>query len=167
MMKNPKNLLIFAVLGGVVGVGIGFVGAFFVAQMAQINADIRMKTAPLAMQEVLMAQQDAWNTGDIEGFMHGYLKSDQLHFASGGDITLGWEETLNRYQKRYSDRAKMGTLQFDVKSVKVIDKDDGLVFGKWTLIRDADTPSGLFTLHLKKGDDGWKVVADHTSSASN
>ncbi len=167
MMKNPKNLLIFAVLGGVVGVGIGFAVTVFGAQMAQVNADIGMKTAPLAMQDVLRAQQEAWNAGDIEEFMQGYLQSDQLRFASGGEVTLGWDETLNRYQNRYSDRAKMGKLQFDIKSVKAIGNDDGLIFGKWTLIRDADTPSGLFTLHLKKGDDGWKVVSDHTSSASN
>lgn len=164
MMKNPKNLLIFAVLGGIVGTGLGFVvgrvsapGTVYASQPAYGSQ----------MVAVLMAQQDSWNAGDIEGFMQGYLKSDQLRFASGGDITLGWNETLNRYQKRYSDRAKMGTLKFDIKSVKAIGHDDGLVFGKWTLIRDADTPTGLFTLHLKKGDDGWKVVSDHTSSASN
>lgn len=165
MMKNPKNLLIFAFLGGVVGLGLGLV----IGRVSTPQSHAATSTEDAsAMTAVLMAQQDAWNVGDIEGFMQGYLKSDALHFASGGDITLGWEETLNRYQKRYSDRAKMGTLQFDVKSVKVIDKDDGLIFGKWTLIRDADTPTGLFSLHLKKGDDGdWKVVSDHTSSASN
>lgn len=165
MMKNPKNLLIFAFLGGVVGLGLGVViGRVSAPQPAALTqADEASE-----LTAVLIAQQGAWNDGDIESFMQGYLKSDQLRFASGGDITLGWDDTLNRYQKRYSDRAKMGTLQFDIKSVKVIDNDDGLVFGKWTLIRDADTPTGLFTLHLKKGDNGdWKVVSDHTSSASN
>lgn len=164
MMKNPKNLLIFAVLGGIVGTGLSFiVGRVSVPQTHSVAST----DGAAEMTAVLMAQQEAWNAGDIEGFMQGYLKSDALHFASGGDITLGWDETLKRYQKRYSDRNKMGTLKFDVKSVKVIDKDDGLVFGKWTLIREADTPNGLFTLHLKKGADGWKVVSDHTSSAQN
>lgn len=167
MMKNPRNLLIFAVLGGIVGVGIGLVGTLFVTQMAQVDADIKMKTAPLAMQDVLQAQQDAWNAGDIEGFMQGYLKSDQLRFASGGNITFGWDETLSGYLNRYDNRAKMGTLEFDIKSATVIDDDDGLIFGKWTLIREDDEPNGLFTLHMKKGDDGWKVVSDHTSSAQD
>ena len=165
MMKNPRNLLVFAVLGGIVGTGLGFVIGRI---SAPHSGGVVESDAASKITAVLMAQQEAWNAGDIEGFMQGYLKSDQLRFASGGGITLGWDETLSRYQANYSDRSKMGRLQFDIKSVKAIGNDDGLVFGKWTLIRDSDTPNGLFTLHLKKGDDGgWKVVSDQTSSASN
>lgn len=166
MMKNPKNLLIFAVLGGAVGLGLGFAAG-------RITVPQPYPTTLLApdvhgsMMAVLTAQQDAWNAGDIKGFMRGYDKSDQLRFASGGDISLGWQETLNRYQARYTDRAKMGRLQFDVKEVEVLSDESGLIFGQWTLIRDADTPTGLFTLHLKKIDGGWKIVSDHTSSAQN
>jgi len=167
MMKNPRNLIIFAGLGGVVGLGLGAVlGLLLGTQIAQVNADIGKKTVPLAMQEVLSSQERSWNAGDIEGFMQGYIKSDQLRFASGGDITTGWNETLNRYQERYSDRAKMGTLEFDIKDVTVLDQDDGLVFGQWTLIREEDRPTGLFTLHMKKIKGEWVVVSDHTSSAN-
>jgi ketosteroid isomerase-like protein len=155
-MKNPRNLIIFAVLGGIVGFIFGLSIALISGNTRGAEGDIRI---------VLDRQVKGWNAGDIEGFMQGYLKSDQLRFASGGDITTGWDETLNRYQKRYSDRAKMGTLKFDIKDVDVLDHDDGLVFGQWTLFRDGDKPTGLFTLHMKKGADGWKVVSDHTSSA--
>ena len=164
MMKKPRNLLIFAVLGGAVGLGLGFgIGRFTAPQTVSFSKS----DAAIEITSVLMTQQDAWNAGDIEGFMQGYLNTDQLRFASGGDITTGWGETLNRYQARYSDRAKMGTLKFEINTVDVIDQDDGLVFGKWTLIRERDTPNGLFTLHLKKYADGWKVVSDHTSSADD
>jgi len=164
MMKNPRNLLIFAVFGGIVGLGLGFVcGRFSAPGLAKLGSPNEASK----LTAVLMEQQDAWNEGDIEGFMQGYLRSDQLRFASGGDITLGWDETLSRYQKRYSDRAIMGTLKFDIRDVTVLDHDDGLVFGQWTLIRNSDMPTGLFTLHLKKTEDGWKIVSDHTSSASN
>lgn len=164
MMKNPRNLLIFAVLGGVIGLGLGFL----IGRASAPNTlKISFQDSRAAMSAVLTAQQDAWNSGDIEGFMQGYIQSDQLRFASGGDITLGWQETLNRYQKRYSDRAKMGELKFDIYSVTQINTSTGLIFGKWELTREADTPSGLFTLHMRKGDDGWKIVSDHTSSASN
>ena len=164
MIKNPKNLLIFSALGGMVGLGLGFVGGRL---SAPGSAKLASSNEASKLTAVLMAQQDAWNEGSIEGYMQGYIKSDQLRFASGGDITTGWDATLSRYQKRYSDRAKMGTLKFDIKDVTVLDQDDGLIFGQWTLIRDADRPTGLFTLHLKKTEDGWKVISDHTSSASN
>ena len=164
MMKNSRNLLIFAILGGVVGLGLGFL-------IGRVSASDTAKTSfpdsRAAMSAVLINQQEAWNSGDIEGFMQGYIESDQLRFASGGDITLGWKETLNRYQKRYSDRAKMGELKFDIYSVTQINAETGLVFGKWALTRETDTPNGLFTLHMTKGEDGWKIISDHTSSASN
>jgi len=164
MMKNPRNLLIFAVFGGVFGLGLGFMMGRI---SAPNNVKISYPESQAAMTAVLTAQQDAWNSGDIEGFMQGYIQNDQLRFASGGDITLGWQETLNRYQKRYSDRAKMGQLKFDIYSVTQINAETGLIFGKWALTRESDTPNGLFTLHMKKGADGWKIVSDHTSSAPN
>lgn len=161
MMKNPRNLLIFAILGGIVGTGLGFTLGRFAA------VETPNEEAAAEMTAVLTAQLKAWNEGDIEAYMQGYQKSDQLRFASGGNVTTGWNETLTRYQSRYDSREKMGTLQFDIKSVDVLDADDGLVFGAWTLIRNGDRPSGLFTLHMKKGSDGWKVVSDHTSSTAN
>lgn len=164
MMKNPRNLLTFAVLGGIVGTGLGFaIGHFSASDVSPVGS----KEAESEMTAVLIAQQEAWNAGDIESFMQGYWKNDQLRFASGGNITFGWDETLTGYLNRYDNRAKMGTLEFDIKSVTSLDDDDGLIFGKWTLIREADTPNGLFTLHMKKGEEGWKVVSDHTSSARN
>ena len=164
MIKNPRNLLFFAILGGAVGLGLGF---FMGRSSAPNTVKISFPDSQAAMSAVLEDQQKAWNSGDIEGFMQGYIKNDKLRFASGGEITLGWQETLNRYQKRYSDRAKMGELKFDIYSVTQINTSTGLIFGKWELTREADTPSGLFTLHMRKGDDGWKIVSDHTSTASN
>ncbi len=164
MIKNPKNLILFAVIGGVFGIGLGLkIGRL----SAPKSVAVSISDAKAEMTTVLIAQQEAWNAGDIDGYMQGYLQSDKLRFASGGDITLGWHKTLNRYKMRYSDGAKMGRLRFDIESVDVFDEFNGQIFGKWTLFRDADKPSGLFTLHMKKGRDGWKVVSDHTSSASN
>jgi len=121
--------------------------------------------APSELRSVLMRQQAAWNAGNIDSFMEGYLQNEDLRFASGGDITTGWAPTLSRYKTRYADKAAMGELRFDIKDVTVIDEDDGLVFGQWTLIRDRDMPSGLFTLHMKKVDGDWVIMSDHTSSA--
>ena len=166
MMKNPRNLLVFASIGGAFGLGIGIVAGRLSVPQPKYPT-LEAPDVHGSVMAVLTAQQDAWNAGDIEGFMQGYNKSRRLRFASGGDITLGWQNTLNRYQRRYTDRAKMGKLQFDVKEVEVLSDESGLIFGQWTLFREADRPTGLFTLHFKKGPDGWKIVSDHTSSAQN
>lgn len=115
---------------------------------------------------VLTKQQDAWNAGDIDGFMAGYWQSPDLRFASGGTVTRGWQETSDRYHKNYADRAAMGTLTFSDLDVSRIGDDDAVVHGGWSLERAEDNPSGLFTLLLRKIDGDWKVVSDTTTSAN-
>jgi len=114
---------------------------------------------------VVTNQQIAWNTGDIDGFMQGYWQSPELRFASGGDVTYGWQQTRDRYHARYSNRDLMGTLSFDELQVDRLSDDAAIVHGRWALTRANDRPSGLFTLVFKQVDGDWKIVSDTTTSA--
>lgn len=122
-------------------------------------------SAEATIRTVLMNQQDAWNEGDIEGFMEGYWRSDSLRFASGGSVQNGWKQTLDRYHNVYPDKATMGVLTFTLYSVDLISEDHAFVFGRYELNREKDHPTGLFTLLFRHFDDGWKVIFDHTSAA--
>jgi len=159
MMKNPRNLLIFAVLGGLTGLGLGW----GLAQLGGERFDAEAEEA--SIRAMLNGQVAAWNSGDVEAYMQDYLKGDGLRFASGGDVETGWQPTLERYQRRYPDRATMGQLNTENLDVQVIDADDALVFGRWELVRAGDMPNGYYTLHVKKMNGKWVVVSDHTSSA--
>lgn len=123
-------------------------------QKAAIEREIRA---------VMDAQTSAWNSGDIEGFMRGYWNSDDLVFASGDDVTRGWQSTLERYKKRYDSREKMGMLKFGDLHVNIISKDAAVVLGSWALTRANDNPKGKFTLIFRKFKNGWRIVHDHTS----
>lgn len=116
--------------------------------------------------ETLQNQARAWNEGNIDRFMQDYWQSEYLRFASGADINTGWDVTKARYEARYPDKATMGELAFTDLDIDVLSETDALVFGKWRLAREADSPHGLFTLQFKKIDDRWKIVSDHTSSAN-
>ncbi len=118
-----------------------------------------------AVRAVLDQQVKDWNAGDIEKFMRGYDRSDKTRFASGGNITLGWQSVLERYQRTYADKAAMGQLTFSDLDITVASEDTALAFGRWHLKREKDEPSGLFTLLFRKTADGWKIVHDHTSAA--
>ena len=118
------------------------------------------------VEQVLTAQERAWNNGDIDGFMAGYAKIPSLRFASGGTVTYGWQETLDRYKAHYPDRAAMGTLTFSDLDTTTLSADAALVFGRWHLKTTKGEPNGLFTLVLRKTSDGWRIVADHTSAAT-
>ncbi|MCH9007345.1 nuclear transport factor 2 family protein, partial [candidate division KSB1 bacterium] len=119
------------------------------------------------IMQVLKASEQGWNDGDIAAYMHAYWQSDSLRFASGGTVSLGWQSVFERYSQRYPDKATMGHLSFSDLDIKVISSDAVMAFGRWQLLRDHDKPWGLFTLLLRKTSNGWRIVHDHTSSASN
>lgn len=121
------------------------------------------QTVAAAVLEVLDMQVEAWNDGDIDGFMAGYLRSDELRFTSGSEVQYGWRKTRQRYHDRYPDRAAMGTLAFEDLDVRVLSEHAALVFGRFRLTRESDEPTGLFTLLLEQHGDRWFIVADHTS----
>ena len=114
---------------------------------------------------VLHETEDGWNAGDLEGYMQGYWRSDDLRFASGGTVTRGWDATLARYRARYPDRATMGTLAFSDLDVVVLGEDAAYVFGRWELRREVDRPHGLFSPVLPRLPEGCRIVHDHTSAA--
>ncbi|WP_084420237.1 YybH family protein [Henriciella litoralis] len=128
-------------------------------------ADIDDAATATQIKQVVMQQSEAWNEGDIVAFMDGYWRSENLRFASGGTVTRGFDQTLARYQQRYSDRSAMGTLTFDQLELVTLSPDAAVLHGRWMLTRADDAPSGLFTLIFRKFDTGWKIVSDTTTSA--
>ena len=118
-----------------------------------------------AVRGVLVAQQDAWNRGDLDGYMAGYVKSPELVFTSGSQVRRGWQETYDKYHAKYgNDPATMGTLAFELLGVQQLGADGAIVLGRWKL---TDTPvagSGVFSVALRRTPEGWRVVHDHTSS---
>src|SRR5258708_9007577 len=122
--------------------------------------------AAVAIRAVLEAQRDAWNRGDSEGYMDGYARSADTVFVSGDNVTHGWQTVLDHYKKGYDSREKMGVLTFSDLEITPLGKDAATVIGRWHLQRVKDEPHGRFTLIFRKTKQGWKIVHDHTSSAS-
>ena len=118
-----------------------------------------------AIRAVIDAQRDAWNRGDIEGYMDGYNRASDTVFVSGDRVTRGWQTVLERYKKSYDSREKMGTLTFSDVEITILSKDVAVVLGRWHLRRSKDEPHGRFTLLFRKTKAGWRIVHDHTSSA--
>jgi ketosteroid isomerase-like protein len=139
-----------------------------------VTFEVRGSMAPSeadAIRAVLTAQAEAWNRGDVEGYMQGHWKSDQLLFVGASGVVRGWQATLERYRTRYPGREAMGTLAFSDLEITSLASDAALVLGRWQLERTRDgkpdRPGGVFTLTLRKFPDGWRIIADHTSSFAN
>ena len=118
------------------------------------------------IRAVLDAQAQAWNRGDINGYMNGYARGGETEFVSGEAVTRGWETVRDRYAKKYDSREKMGTLSFSEVRIEPLSPDVALVTGGWQLVRKEDKPHGRFTLLLRRTGEGWRIVYDHTSAAA-
>lgn len=134
-----------------------------------VSAQAKLKTNIMtvdAVRAVLDAQVEAWNRGDIEGFMNGYARLPDIKFISGDEFTRGWQTVHDRYKKNYDSREKMGTLTFSDLETTVLSKDAAVTTGRWHLQLASDQPHGRFTLIFRRTSQGWRIVHDHTSSAS-
>ena len=139
---------------------------FFIVLPAMLSAaPAQTQNATAQIRSVLRAQQDAWNRGDIDRFMNGYARSPSTVFVSEDTVRRGWETVRERYLKKYSDRAKMGTLTFSDLDITLLSPDAAVVIGHWSLKRANDQPHGRFTLIFKRLPEGWRIVHDHTSAA--
>lgn len=122
------------------------------------------KTARKDIEQVLSNQVEAWNKGDLKGFMAGYHRSNEITFYSGGNIYKGWDAMLERYQKRYQGEGKeMGKLTFKDLDIQLLGAEAAVVRGRWQLVQSKAMPGGLFTLIVRKTPEGWRIVHDHTS----
>jgi len=119
-----------------------------------------------AIRAVLDAQVAAWNRGDIEAFMDGYERSEKTVFVGGDNVTRGWQTVLDRYKRNYDTREKMGTLSFADMEITPLGNDAALVLMRWHLQRAKDEPHGRSTLIMRRTNQGWKIVHDHSSAAT-
>src|SRR6266513_1118377 len=87
------------------------------------------------IRSVLHAQEQAWNRGDIDGFMNGYARSPSTVFVSEDTIRRGWQTVRDRYKKKYPSRTKMGTLKFSDLEITPLSSDWAVASGRWQLKR--------------------------------
>jgi len=115
--------------------------------------------------KVLLAQEAAWNKGDIDTFASSYKDAPDTLFITH-QVSRGYTGLIDQYKRDYPTRAAMGTLSFSDLEVRPLDENFAVAIGKYRLDRskkDGGNAGGLFSLVLEKTDKGWKIIIDHTS----
>lgn len=116
-----------------------------------------------AVRAVLDEQVKAWNRGDLPAFVRTY--SVETIFV-GKEVTRGSAGVLERYQRNYPTRERMGILTFTNVEVRILGEDFASVLGRFRLERSRDAggaSEGVFTLLLKRSGKTWSIILDHTS----
>jgi len=138
--------------------------------LAALGAQTTMKVDAATPEEVairaeLNAQVSAWNRGDLKGYMQGYWHSPELTFFAGEKESAGWEAAYERYRAAYVGRDReMGKLTFTSVRVEKLGGEAAFVRGQWQLtMKEGKHRSGLFTVVLRRFDEGWRIIHDHSS----
>jgi len=115
--------------------------------------------------KVLLAQEEAWNRGNLEAFAQSYKDSPDTLFITN-TVNRGFSGLLDAYRHNYPNRAAMGTLAYSGLEVHPLDERFAVVIGRYNLERgkkDGGNAEGIFSLVLEKTDKGWKIIVDHTT----
>ncbi len=125
--------------------------------------------ARAAVTAVLQMQADAWNRGDLDAFLTGYLHSPETSYVSSDSEVWGYDALRDRYQRKYGDKHDtMGTLKFFNLKVQDLGRRNALCIGHWHLDRTDKPPlEGIFSLTFVRTQDGWKIMHDHTSGSEH
>lgn len=111
------------------------------------------------IRTLLADQAAAWTRGDLESFCTFY--ADDATFLSPSGLTEGRQAVLDRYRKKYVDKAGMGSLTLEIKQVRAATETNASVVARWALSwPDKPKAEGLTLLVLWKTKDGWRIVQD-------
>jgi uncharacterized protein (TIGR02246 family) len=137
-------------------------------QFDSLRADSTV-SKPDAQQvyEVMLKMLDRWNAHDLEGHLDVYWKSAELLVVIDSEQFSGWQQLHDSYINGYPDRSSMGYINPVRIQVKLLKPDLALALTWWTISFPStqQTVVGNTTMNLQKFDDGWKVVASHSSTA--
>ena len=140
-------------------------GTRLLAQPPTANPLHTASRVELDVVKVVLAQEKAWNAGNLEDYVKGYKDSPDTIFI-GAQISRGYAQILEDYRHNYATRASMGTLAFSELEVHALSDTYVVCLGKYHLDRskkDGGNADGTFSLVVEKTSDGWKIVLDHTS----
>jgi uncharacterized protein (TIGR02246 family) len=136
---------------------LGALLAAFAAPIARAMADEVADPVTL-----LQAQVTAWNRGDLAAFCEVY--ADDATFLSPSGLTRGRQAVLDRYRKRYPDKAAMGSLALDPIETRPTPTRDATVVSiaaHWSLsYPDKPVASGLTLLVMHRIGARWQIVQD-------
>ncbi|HEY0263359.1 MAG TPA: DUF4440 domain-containing protein [Granulicella sp.] len=119
----------------------------------------------LDVVKVMLKQEEAWNKGDINGFIEGYKSSPDTLFVTN-QIIRGIDNVTASYRQSYTNKDVMGTLSFSEIEVHALGDNFATCVGKYHLERSKKSggnADGIFSLVFEKTEQGWKIVLDHTT----
>jgi uncharacterized protein (TIGR02246 family) len=106
---------------------------------------------------------EAWNRHDIDGFLDGFLHSDDVLVVVEGETVRSWDLLSKAYHGGYPNPKDMGVLTVDRMQVQMLAPDVGFVLVSYTISFPKKNEFGTDTVVMKKVAEGWREMISHTS----
>lgn len=117
------------------------------------------------IEAVLQASAQAWNRGDLDGFLLPYLNAPTTSYIER-DVVRGVPAIRASYASSWFRNGRpAGDLMYDRIEVRPLGRDYALAIGHWT-VTNRDTRqarSGIFSLTFFHAPAGWRIIHDHSS----
>jgi len=131
-----------------------------------VNNPTGAKSEAQQVYEVLLKMLDRWNAHDIEAHLEAYWKSPQLLVVLDSEQFSGWQQLHDSYINGYPNRDSMGFITPERIQVKLLKPDLALAVTWWSISFPHSKLKivGNTTMNLQQFDNGWKIVAAHSST---
>jgi len=114
----------------------------------------------LDVTKVILAQQAAWNTGDLDRYVSFYKDAPDTEALLGSDVH-GVTNIRNAYRLNFPNRESMGAIEDSDVNVRALGDNFALATGKYHLMRSkkgGGDAIGTFTLVFEKTSAGWQII---------
>jgi uncharacterized protein (TIGR02246 family) len=114
----------------------------------------------LDVTKVLLAQEAAWNNGDLDGYLSHYRDAPDTQ-AILGSAARGLDTIRNAFRQNFPNRESMGKLENSEVEVRPLGDNFALVTGRYELSRSkkgGGPATGTFTEIFEKTTAGWQVI---------
>lgn len=144
------------------------IGACVAAPGAPAPSPSPTEPVTTAIVAELDASAEAWNRGELDGFVAPYLVSDQTTFVGSRGVTRGHAAVRSAFERAYwkDGQRPEGALRFSEVEVRPLGERHALAVGRYTLTDRRDgrqTATGIFSLVWVRTDAGWRILHDHSS----
>ena len=114
----------------------------------------------LDVTKVILAQQAAWNTGDLDRYISYYKDAPDTEAILAGP-TLGLSAIRNAYHINFPNREAMGAIEDSEVTVRSLGDNFALATGKYHLQRTKKAGGdaiGISTQVFEKTAAGWQII---------
>jgi uncharacterized protein (TIGR02246 family) len=119
----------------------------------------------LDVTKALLAQEAAWNKGDLDGYLSYFKDAKDTEAMLNGPVH-GLSSIRLAYRATFPNAQSMGQLEQSEVEVRELGPNFALAIGKYRLARSKHSggdAQGTFTDVFEKTDAGWKLIFSETA----